>query len=62
MIRSGLLPFLLLIVHLAPAQPPNASVPGRWTTVDDNTDNPRSIVEISITNGTLSGRIVDLYD
>jgi len=62
MIRHALLPFLLLSIHLAAAQPPNVPVPGRWTTIDDNTGKPRSIVEITITNGTLSGRIVDLYD
>lgn len=38
------------------------SVTGRWTTIDDNTGKPRSIVEISVSNGTLTGRIVDLYD
>ena len=35
---------------------------GRWTTIDDNTGKPRSVVEISVSNGVLTGRIVDLYD
>lgn len=38
------------------------TVTGRWTTIDDNTGKPRSIVEISVNNGILTGRIVDLYD
>ena len=38
------------------------TVTGRWTTIDDNTGKPRSIVEITVNNGTLTGRIVDLYD
>ena len=61
MCRLALLPLLLhaFILH---AQPPNATVLGRWTTVDDNSGKPRSVVEITMTNGTLSGRIVDLYD
>ena len=61
MCRLALLPLLLhaFILH---AQPPNATVLGRWTSVDDNSGKPRSVVEITMTNGTLSGRIVDLYD
>ena len=38
------------------------TVIGRWTTVDDNTGKPRSVVEITLLNGKLSGHIVDLYD
>ena len=40
----------------------NQTVIGRWTTIDDNTGKPRSVVEITLVNGMLSGRIVDLYD
>jgi len=61
MCRLALLP-LLLHAFILCAQPPNANVLGRWTSVDDNTGKPRSVVEITITNGTLSGRILDLYD
>ena len=53
---------LLPCAIIAHAQPPNAGVTGRWTTIDDNTGKPRSTVEIMISNGTLSGRIVDLHD
>lgn len=38
------------------------TVIGRWTTIDDNTGKPRSVVEITLVNGKLSGHIVDLYD
>ncbi|WP_238346228.1 DUF2147 domain-containing protein [Luteimonas saliphila] len=36
---------------------------GRWKTIDDQTGQPKSIVEISqAANGTLSGRIVELLN
>lgn len=38
------------------------TVTGRWTTIDDNTGKPRSVVEITEKNGKLHGHIVDLYD
>jgi uncharacterized protein (DUF2147 family) len=56
-----LLPALLAAAGIS-AQPSAAGIPGRWTTIDDNTGKPRSTVEITVSNGTLSGRIVDLHD
>jgi uncharacterized protein (DUF2147 family) len=57
------LTFILLLMALAAhAQPPNAGIAGRWTTIDDNTGKPRSTVELTVTNGTLTGRIVDLHE
>ncbi len=50
--------FLFLLVPALHAQ----SVTGRWTTIDDNTGKPRSVVEITEKDGKLSGRIVDLHD
>lgn len=38
------------------------SVAGRWTTVDDNSGKPRSVVELVEREGRLSGRIVDVFD
>lgn len=38
------------------------TVTGRWTTVDDNSGKPRSVVEITEKNGKLHGRIVDVFD
>ncbi|MBX2977795.1 MAG: DUF2147 domain-containing protein [Flavobacteriales bacterium] len=52
------LALLLLIGISAHAQ----SVTGRWTTIDDNTGKPRSVVELTEKNGKLSGRIVELYE
>ena len=34
---------------------------GRWTTIDDETGEPRSIVEIAEVNGELQGRIVRIF-
>jgi uncharacterized protein (DUF2147 family) len=57
--RSLLLQCLLLLATVgASAQ----SVTGRWTTIDDNSGKPRSIVEITEKDGKLHGRIIDLYD
>jgi len=61
--RAIILLLLLVITTCAMGQsPPNGSVTGRWNTIDDNTGKRRSVVEITVTNGVLSGRIVDLYD
>jgi len=38
------------------------TVTGRWTTIDDNTGKPRSVVEITEKDGKLHGRIVELYE
>lgn len=38
------------------------TVTGRWTTVDDNSGKPRSVVELVERDGRLSGRIVDVFD
>ena len=51
------IPALLLLIGLQ-AQ----SVTGRWTTIDDNTGKPRSVVELTERNGKLSGRIVELFE
>jgi len=37
-------------------------VSGRWHTIDDNTGKVRSMVELSITDGILSGRIIELFE
>jgi uncharacterized protein (DUF2147 family) len=34
---------------------------GLWQTIDDDTNKPRSVVEISLANGTLSGKIVKVF-
>ena len=37
------------------------SVLGKWKTIDDNSGDPRSIVEISDVNGKLYGKIIKLF-
>lgn len=37
-------------------------IAGRWTTIDDNTGKPRSVVEITVNDGIATGRILDLHD
>ena len=37
-------------------------ITGRWTTIDDNTGKPRSVVEITVKDGTATGRIVEIID
>jgi uncharacterized protein (DUF2147 family) len=33
---------------------------GKWTTIDDETGKPKSIVEITETNGTLEGKVLQV--
>lgn len=60
--RTTLSALLLLGAITCAAQPPEQVVLGRWTTIDDNTSKPRSVVEITMTSGVLTGRIIDLHD
>lgn len=39
----------------------NTSPVGKWKTIDDETKKEKSIVEITEANGTLSGKIVQLF-
>jgi uncharacterized protein (DUF2147 family) len=54
---------LLAVLCLA-AQPVRAAEPvpvGRWKTIDDETNTPRSIVEIREVGGELQGRILQIF-
>lgn len=54
---------LLAALCLA-AQPARAAEPipvGRWKTIDDETNAPRSIVEIREVGGELQGRILEIF-
>ena len=42
--------------------PAEASIAGRWTTIDDKSGKPRSVVEITVKDGVASGRIVEIFD
>ncbi len=56
---SGLLLSMPLALS-AMAQAMNSPV-GTWKTIDDKTNKPKSLVEISEVNGKLSGRIIELF-
>lgn len=59
--------YLILVVLIALFCPPNISwaqaqdVFGKWKTIDDETDEAKSIVEIYQQNGKLYGKIVKLF-
>lgn len=44
-----------------PAVMAAGSPAGSWTTIDDQTGTKRSVVNLSVSNGTLSGTIVKVY-
>ncbi|MEO9258452.1 MAG: DUF2147 domain-containing protein [Crocinitomicaceae bacterium] len=37
------------------------TVEGKWVTIDDKTQKPKSIVELQVNNNILTGRIIKLY-
>lgn len=51
----------LLVTALAPLAVA-ADPEGRWRTIDDDTGEARSIVELSVADGTLSGKILRLFN
>lgn len=53
---------VLLLSTLLCTALPAQDISGRWTTIDDNTGRKRSVVEIDISQGVATGRIVDVYD
>ena len=53
--------FGALLAGPAPAQIANPTPVGIWTTIDDHTHKPRSLVEIGEHDGVVSGRIVKLF-
>ncbi len=53
----------LLLVSWTPAAVANILSPeGQWKTIDDNTGNAKSIVEIWIDNGELKGKVLELIN
>lgn len=51
----------LLLLATAQAADPNSPV-GKWKTIDDKSGKPKSIVQISESNGVLTGKIVELLE
>lgn len=56
--RIGL--FALALALLPVAAFAQSSPVGRWKTIDDETGKVKSIVEITETNGTLQGKVVEV--
>lgn len=56
--RIGL--FALALALLPAAAFAQSSPVGRWKTIDDETGKVKSIVEITETNGTLQGKVVEV--
>lgn len=57
--RSAFLVVCLLLTALAQAALP--SPVGNWTTIDDKSGKPKSIVKLFVRNGTLEGEIEKIY-
>ncbi len=55
--RLNFLVLLTLVVNISLAQ----GVLGRWKTIDDNTGETRSIVEISENGGKVFGKVIKLF-
>ena len=61
--KMGWLALVALPLMLASLSASAQSPVGRWKTIDDNTGQVKSIVEITqAANGTISGRIVELIN
>ena len=59
--NSAIFSMLLLFVTLLAAAPAAGQAPiGRWTTISDETNEPRSVVEIYEENGLLFARVDSL--
>ncbi len=52
----------LLLPLFAAFQLQAQDISGRWVTIDDNTGEQRSVVEIIVKDGKASGRIVEIFD
>lgn len=60
-IMAAFLLALAPLVAMAQSGNPGGSLTGKWKTIDDETNAPRSIVEITEANGELQGRILQIF-
>lgn len=60
LICHGLLVALLFLLTVPPAHAQSSSPVGQWRTIDDETSEPRAVVEIYEEDGKLYGRIVEI--
>lgn len=58
--QTALFALALALLFAAPALAADHTPVGTWTTIDDATGKPKSVVEISETNGELSGKVVQV--
>lgn len=63
-IRVSLFALALAAMGSVQANQPEATatVTGQWTTIDDETGQPKSVVEIYEENGKLYGKVVEIFD
>jgi uncharacterized protein (DUF2147 family) len=52
---------ILILLCLSDLPSFSQSVVGKWKTIDDNTGEPRSIVEVFERGGKIHGKIIKLY-
>lgn len=57
----SVLSVLFLIIASAGPTAAQGSILGKWKTIDDNTGEPRSIVEILELDGKIIGRVVKIF-
>lgn len=55
------LPILLSLCYMSVAMAKEASIVGQWKTIDDKTNQPKSIVQIYQKGGKYFGKITKLY-
>src|SRR5262245_27151172 len=60
--RIASLLFATAFVALGTSTRAQSTIAGRWTTIDDNTGQPSSMVEISVHDGVATGRIVSVLE
>ncbi|MFO3149238.1 DUF2147 domain-containing protein [Legionella pneumophila serogroup 1] len=53
--------FVIAVCYLPLAFAASQSTAGIWTTIDDKTGAKRAVVNLKVSNGTLSGTIVKVY-
>ncbi|MCD6045790.1 MAG: hypothetical protein K0R48_953 [Gammaproteobacteria bacterium] len=53
--------FLLFVLFTALIQAALPSPEGRWTTIDDKSGKPKSVIQLSVSNGILNGVVVKVY-
>lgn len=51
----------LLVFYFTLSSLSAQSVLGTWKTIDDDTGKPKSLVEISVKDGSVSGKIIKLF-